>query len=123
MMREKFLVCLSAALICLLLSAPGCAPTAKEPVITKPIPIPIPPAVKEPKVTKPEPQKPGLEPPKEQKEAVVLALKFEPGQKTKYKVVKEEKRKVEFQGSLAKQSDLKGGETGDEIEMTFTQQI
>jgi hypothetical protein len=52
-----------------------------------------------------------------------LALKFAPQDTATYKVVTEEKRSVQFGGDLMKEAALKGGQTGDRTEMTFTRQI
>ena len=54
---------------------------------------------------------------------VTIALKFNAGDLTTYKVVTEFKKSAAFEGSLAQSSDLKGGSSGYESEITFDQQI
>lgn len=104
MMRsETIFSLLAAAVFCSLLLV-GCAPRVEEPVITEPGP-------------EAQPPKPPVA------EAVTLALKFTPQDLTTYRVVTEARRSVEFVGSLAKDSALKGGRTGDKVEMTFTQEV
>ncbi|HUW20636.1 MAG TPA: hypothetical protein VMW16_15165 [Sedimentisphaerales bacterium] len=52
-----------------------------------------------------------------------LVLKFTPQDLTTYRLITEETRGVQFEGSLGDDATLKGGRTGDRVEMTFTQQI
>ncbi|MHC4659241.1 MAG: hypothetical protein ACYS83_08705 [Planctomycetota bacterium] len=101
MIAEKTLRWFAAVVICSLLLAAGCAPT------------------EEPRITEVKPGKPlpaGAE-------VVTLALKFTPGDSTAYKVMTEGKKSLEFEGSYAKETSLKGGQTRMKVEMTFTQQI
>jgi hypothetical protein len=112
MTSGRIKTCFPAAVLCSLLLAAGCAVTPKE----------TPVAQQKPPQTQPAPAPtPQPTPPSEQ--MVTLALKFEPGDSTTYKTVTEGKRSVIYEGSLAKDPALKGGETGDVVEMTFTQEI
>jgi hypothetical protein len=52
-----------------------------------------------------------------------LALKFTKGESATYRLITESVRSVQFEGSLAKENAVKGGETGDRVEMTFTQNV
>jgi len=70
-----------------------------------------------------------VQPPKGRSPAVVneskpaLALKFTPGQVSKYRVKTETKRSVTFEGSISQEPGLKGGQTGTTLEMVFTQEV
>jgi len=98
MTSKKIFSWLAAAVICSLIPA-GCAPRPEGPGIT------------------------GVEPGELPGEVVTLALKFTPQDSTTYRVITEEKRSVKFEGDLAKEPTLKGGQTGNRAEMTFTRQI
>ena len=130
----------AAAAICLLLLA-GCAPPVEEPVVTevkpeKPVITKVEPEEQIPEVPAKqavaapaeEPVMPEVEPEKEvpkppEGEAITLELKFTPQDSTTYKVITEGQRSVQFEGDLAKDTALKGGQTGNKVEMVFTQQI
>ena len=88
-------------------------------VAAVPVPAPQPQPVP---VPAPQPQ-PTRQPAPPSGEVAALTLKFEAGDSTTYKVITEGKRSVTYEGSLAKDPALKGGETGDVVEMTFTQEI
>jgi len=62
--------------------------------------------------------------PEEQKPPVKLTLKFTPQDSTTYRVIMEAQKSGEWMGSPpSKPSAFKGGNTGNRMEMTFTQQI
>ncbi|MHC4619808.1 MAG: hypothetical protein ACYTEQ_18835 [Planctomycetota bacterium] len=52
-----------------------------------------------------------------------LALKFTKGDSATYRLITESVRSVQFEGSLAAENAVKGGETGDRVEMTFTEDV
>jgi len=59
-----------------------------------------------------------------EKQAFVLALKFNPQDTTRYRAIIEAERSVQWEGpEPTKPSAFKGGRTGNRIEMTFTQKI
>ncbi|MHC4624518.1 MAG: DUF6263 family protein [Planctomycetota bacterium] len=60
-------------------------------------------------------------PPKTRKPQLVL--KFTKGDSATYRLVTEATRSVQFEGALAKENIAKGGQTGDNVEMTFSQQV
>lgn len=103
----------AAAVICLLILA-GCAPPVEKPVVTEVKP-------EEPVITKVELEEEIPKPP--EVEVTTLALRFTPQDSTTYKVITEGQRSVQFMGDLAKDTALKGGQTGNKVEMVFTQQI
>ncbi len=78
-----------------------------------------------------EPEKPGAAPAPKVKPApgpvaraaVPLVLKFTAGEKATYKLTTESKRVVTFQGSISNDPALKGGETGQEVEVVFSEEI
>jgi len=94
MVSYKILSRLAIAGTCLALLAAGCTQVVKEPGV--------------PITTSGQPS---------------LTLKFVQGESATYKVVTEGTRSVTFEGSLSKDPALKGGQTGNRIEMTFTQEI
>jgi hypothetical protein len=62
--------------------------------------------------------------PAEKKDAVKLALKFTPGDSTTYKVTTETTRKAAWEGlDTRKPTSFKGGQSGNKIELTFSQNI
>ncbi len=56
-------------------------------------------------------------------ESVKLALKFDPGDSTTYKVGLETGKRVEWEGQAPRPKGFQGGHTSNEMEMTFSQQI
>ncbi|UCG56364.1 MAG: hypothetical protein JSU70_16060 [Phycisphaerales bacterium] len=90
-------------------------PEVKAEEATKPVVEPEQKAVAKPaEKVKAEPQGP----------AVQLALKFKQGDSTKYRVMTEAQKSVQWEGPLPKKpAAFKGGHTGNRVEMTFTQQI
>jgi hypothetical protein len=144
MTSETIKTCFLVTVVLSLVLVAGCAVTAPdtdvseakatEPLPEPPVtePAPEPPATvpaPEPPVTEPTPEPPATvpvpEPPPQipEPEAASLILKFEPGESTSYKVVTEATRSVTYEGSLAKDPAFTGGETGDRVEMTFSQQL
>lgn len=111
------------AAICSLLLVAGCPAPPPKDVVTAKAPEPQPQPTPQPLPTPTEHPKPVPQPVPPSGETATLMLKFEPGDSTTYKVVTEGKRSVTYEGSLAKDPALKGGETGDVVEMTFTQEI
>lgn len=95
---------LATAVICSLLLTAGCAPLAEE--AAKP----------EVELEKPVPEA-AIAP------AATLTLKFTPQDLTTYKIITEQRKSVSWEGSIPAGTDLKGGQTGNKIEMTFTRQI
>lgn len=102
-------------------------PKVVEPKVVEPKvvePKVVEPNVAEPKVVTPRVTEPKVvEPNAPPAETVTLALKFKPQDSTTYKLITEAQRIVKFEGSLTKQKNLKGGQTGSKTEMTFTQKI
>ncbi|MHC4153828.1 MAG: hypothetical protein ACYST6_02715 [Planctomycetota bacterium] len=126
MTSETIKTCFLAAVVFSLVLVAGCAVTAPDTDVsearaTEPLP--------EPPVTEPAPEPaptvPAPEPPPQVPEPEVanLVLKFEPGESMSYKVVTESTRSVIYEGSLAKDPTFTGGDTGDRVEMTFSQQL
>jgi hypothetical protein len=126
MTSETIKTCFLVTVVLSLLLVAGCAAPAPETdvgeaIATEPVP--------EPAVTEPEPEPPPTEPVPEpppqipESEAASLVLKFEPGDATTYKLITEGKRTVTYEGSLANDPAFKGGDTGDRVEMTFSQLI
>ena len=104
MMSDKIFSWLATVVICSLLLTVGCAPLAEE--TAKPeveLKKPAPEAVKAP--------------------AATLTLKFTPQDSTTYKLTTEAQRRIEWEGPLPDKTAFRGGQTGNAIEMTFTQQI
>jgi hypothetical protein len=54
---------------------------------------------------------------------VTLALKFTPGRTTNYRLTMEDSRSVHFSGKMANDGSLTGGQTGNRIQMDFSQRI
>ena len=123
--------------MCMLLSIAGCADTAKEVPETKtPLretteaqiepkettQVKVEPEETAPAETKPEETTPAEVEPKEQ--PVELALKFAPDDSTTYKVTIGANKSIRWEGPTgSKPSAFKGGQTGSNVETTFTQQI
>ena len=103
---------LVTVVICSLLLTAGCAPLAEE--AAKPE---VEPKEEKPKVVVKEVK------PEEEKPTVELALKFTPQDSTAYKLTMEAQRRIEWEGPLPDKTAFKGGQTGNTIEMTFTQKI
>jgi hypothetical protein len=108
MVFKRILVLPALFAVCWLIFGAGCAgPGGGEPVgidtepdeptATGPIPAPV--------------------------ETVTLALKFTVGQTADYRVTIEETRGIAFQGKMASEGALKGGKTGNRIQMDFTERI
>lgn len=109
----RIMFLLVVVVFCFSFLAGGCGPKATPSVVTKPEPI-APPAV---------PEDTGKPVEKPEADKVTLALKFKQGQSSTYKLVTERKKTVEFEGALAQNEQLKGGSTGDTLEMTFSQRV
>jgi len=146
-MSDKICRFIAGAVVCLLILAAGCKPSAKKTVVTKDEPPKITETKVEPKKVvevKVEPKKvvePKVEPkevvevkiePKEVVEpkvepkgpAVKLALKYKADDVATYKVTTEAQKSVMWEGPLpSKPSAFKGGSTSNKIEITFTQRI
>jgi len=112
MTSDSAKTCLLAALVFSLILAAGCAVTPPETEVSAPAPKPVEPT--------PQPPAPPQPP---QGEVADLVLKFEPQDVTTYKVINEGTRSVVYEGSLANDPAFKGGDTGDRVEMTFSQLI
>jgi hypothetical protein len=54
---------------------------------------------------------------------VILKLKLAPQDTTTYRVVTEAEKSVKFEGSMPTKTNIRGGKTGNTIDITFTQQI
>ncbi|HUT30067.1 MAG TPA: hypothetical protein VMX13_09770 [Sedimentisphaerales bacterium] len=102
MSSNRILGCLTVTVIGLFVLAAGCA---------APAPAPPPPTAVQPP------------PPPPPEQPVNLSLKFAPDDSTTYRLLTEGTRSVTYEGSLANDPSLKGGETGDSVEMTFSQHI
>ena len=94
--------------LCVLLLSTGCTEHAEKPVRAKV-----------------EPQKTAsVEVESEEKEQIVLALKFTPDDSTTYKVTTEADNSIKWESAnQEKPKGFTGGHTGRKIETTFTQQI
>jgi hypothetical protein len=135
MTSETTKTCFLVTVVLSLVLVAGCAVTApdtdvSEAKATEPVPmLPVTEPTTEPPVAEPAPEPPATEPVPQpppqipESEAVNLVLKFKPGESTSYKVVTEGKRTVTYEGSLANDPAFKGGDTGDRVEMTFSQQL
>ena len=75
-----------------------------------------------PAVTTEKPAQPGKEAAKPEK-PIMLKLKFTPQETTTYRVVTEAEKSVKFEGSMPTKTNIKGGKTGNTIDITFTQRI
>ncbi|MHC4497675.1 MAG: hypothetical protein ACYS21_01020, partial [Planctomycetota bacterium] len=93
-----------AVVICLLVAAAGCAPSGPETDTGTGKPVKLTPGAPT-------------------GEAVTLSLKFTPEDLTTYRLTTDRWRSVRFEGSVPKESTLKGGTSGDTVTMTFTQQV
>ena len=98
----------ASLVLCVLLLTAGCTEHAKKPAQTKV-----------------EPQKTvAAKVESEEKEPIVLALKFTPDDSTTYKLITESDNSVIWESAdLEKPKGFTGGHTGRKIETTFTQQI
>jgi len=114
-MSDKICRFIAGAVVCLLILAAGCKPSAKKTVVTKDEPPKITETKVEPKkVVEVEPKGP----------AVKLALKYKADDVATYKVTTEAQKSVMWEGPLpSKPSAFKGGSTSNRIEITFTQRI
>lgn len=54
---------------------------------------------------------------------VILEQKFSPGDVSNYRIVNEATRRVDFSGSMKNKLDLRGGQTGTKVELTFSREI
>ncbi len=109
--RIMFLHCVGV--FCLSVFAVGCGPKVPPSVVTEPEGI-APVAV---------PDDTGKAVAVSEADKVTLALTFKPGQTSTYKLFTERKKSVEFEGNLAQNDQLKGGSTGDILEMTYSQRV
>lgn len=76
-----------------------------------------------PKIEAGQTQKIGIEP-AEKTSPVRVALKFTPGDSTRYKLIQETGRQASWAGLESRNpTGFKGGQSGNRIEMTFNQQI
>ncbi len=92
----------------LLVWSAGCNSTS-----TRPSP---PPAVAKEQVSRPDANVPA--------DAVVMALRFVPGQTTTYKLTTQTERQVDYMGNVPEMpDDLKAGRVGSRISMVFDQQV
>ncbi len=119
-------------LVCLLFLVAGCGSSARKPAepkvaVEEPKPEPAKPEVPIEK-PKPEPAKPKAvkEKPAPQvppKDAITLAIKPPAGQTTKYKVVEEARRSINWEGPLPDKSAFEEKYNQSRVEVTFTQKI
>jgi hypothetical protein len=116
MKSYKTIVWVAVVALCTLILAVGCGPKADPPVEPNSGTVQIqPPPPPPPTGDDPKP----IQVPKG--EAVTLALKFTPGDTANYLLTSERTKGVEFEGTLADNDQLKGGKTGDSLEMVYDQ--
>ncbi len=120
MISKRTFSLLGATVVCLLLLAAGCVPAAEE--IVEPG-IRLEKQVPEPEASLPKPEVAVPAPKAVIPEVVTLALKFTEQDSTTYKMTTRAENSVEFEGSLPKRTTARGGCTGNEVEMIFTEQI
>ena len=115
--NTRVFISLTAAAICLLVMAGGCAvPSGEKPA------EPQAPAVKE---------EPSKQPAKAEEEAaqpaaaeaVKLAMKFAPGDAATYRATNEAEKSVRFEGPVPDGEAFKGGRTTNRLEITFDQRV
>jgi hypothetical protein len=106
MSSNRILGCLTVTVIGLCVLAAGCAAPAPAPPTPTPVQPPPPPP-----------------PPAPPEQVAALSLKFAPDDSTTYRLLTEGTRSVTYEGTLARDPSLKGGETGDSVEMIFSQRI
>lgn len=104
MRRVKISRWLAIAAVCSLLLAAGCAPVGEKAA------------------------KPGAKPEKQiskakSKEVAAIALKFNSGDLTTYRVIAEMKRSIKWEGAVPDEPAFKGGRNHDRLDMAFTQEI
>jgi hypothetical protein len=113
MTSDRTKTCFLAVVVFSLILAAGCAVTPPDTEVSTAAPV-------EPT---PQPPQPPAPPQPPEPEVADLILKFEPGDATTYRLITEGKRNVTYEGSLANDPAFKGGDTGDKVEMTFSQLI
>jgi len=135
MRKNELFIQFLTVVICLLLLAISCVPSAEKaakpqvkpeeqkPQLTAETVKPaVQPEKEVPKAGTQETPKPKAKPEK-QMPAVEMTLKFTPQDSTNYKVITDAQRSIKGEGALANDSTFKGGTTSNRIEMTFAQQI
>jgi hypothetical protein len=119
MKSRNTIIWLTVAALCTLILTGGCGPKAEPPIETNDGPTQIQPPPPPPPTADDKPIP--IQPPTGG--AVTLALKFTQGSTTTYKLTSERTKSVEFEGTLADNDQLKGGKTGDTLEMAYDQTV